>query len=52
MSFTKEVKDAVWLMVETHFKEKYLINPDKPTFDITMDKLEILFGAIEEVMEK
>ena len=52
MSFTEAVINAVWLMVEGHFKEHYLINPDRPTFDTTMDKLRILIGAIEKTMEE
>jgi len=52
MSFTEAVIDAVWVMVEGHYKETYLTTPDRPTFDITMDKLRILLGAIDSVMEK
>ena len=51
MSFTESVIDAVWAMVEGEYKQ-YHMKPDRPTFDITMDKLRILIGAIEEAMEK
>ena len=48
--FTEAVIDAVWVMVVEEYK-KYLNSPDRSTFDITMDKLRILFGAIEEAMK-
>jgi len=38
-------------MVEEDYK-RYLMSPDKPTFDSTIDKIQIVLDAITKAMEE